>query len=387
MSQTPTRSAWKSFWKNVTRFEPERIAWRIGLRNSIGVLVPLLAGSALGHPAAGLIMATGALNVAFRDSQAPYKERAAQLFAASLIAGVAVTAGILCGRNNLIAILVAGVGAFAAGILVAISQQAADLGVTSIVLLVIYSAAGIPARDAALAGIAAFLGGLLQATLSVASWPLRRHDPERRVVAALYDALAAAALTPAAATESPIATTQAVAAQATLGHDSSIARHRFRFLVSQAERARITLVALARIQVRLEREQAPAATLEPVEQGLRSAARALSGVSIIVSGHTGDVNPTWIRELTKVSETLRLAAADDRTREVLLDARVQMDALAGQLRAALDVALATGHPVPSEAPQIVRGSALRFLDTIRATDVTLDGFPACTASGRVRRAR
>lgn len=110
MSRTPTRSAWKSFWKNVTRFEPERIAWRIGLRNSIGVLVPLLAGSALGHPAAGLIMATGALNVAFRDSQAPYKERAAQLFAASLIAGVAVTAGILCGRNNLIAILVAGVG-------------------------------------------------------------------------------------------------------------------------------------------------------------------------------------------------------------------------------------------------------------------------------------
>ncbi len=91
-------------------------------------------------------MCTGALNVAFSDSDAPYRERARQMLLGSLVAGISVFAGSLSGGNHVVAVLVAGVWAFAAGMLVALSQEMADIGVMSLVLLVVLRSAAAQRR-------------------------------------------------------------------------------------------------------------------------------------------------------------------------------------------------------------------------------------------------
>src|SRR6185437_1958423 len=109
---TTRPAAWQSLWQSVRSIQRGRLEPRIALRNTIGVVLPLIVGAALGHLGVGLIASTGALNVAFRDSHVPYPERARQLVTASLVAGVAVAAGALSGKYALSAVLVACLWAF-----------------------------------------------------------------------------------------------------------------------------------------------------------------------------------------------------------------------------------------------------------------------------------
>src|SRR5579862_386699 len=90
----PTRpSAWQAFWQNGIRFQIDKINPWMALRNTVGVTVPLVVGAASGSLSAGLIVATGALNVAFRDSEEPYSDRARHMLLASFAAGLSVFAG------------------------------------------------------------------------------------------------------------------------------------------------------------------------------------------------------------------------------------------------------------------------------------------------------
>jgi uncharacterized membrane protein YccC len=253
-------SAWAAFWQTVRRFQSDKVNPWLGFRNAVGVALPLVAGSAFGSISAGLAMSTGALNVSFRDSDAPYVQRARQMLVASVVAGFTVFSGTLCGQNNSIALALTTVWAFAAGMLVAVSQPAADLGVMSVVMLLVYSAVPLKLERAALAGLFALAGGLVETALSLAFWPLRRYVPERRALGNLYVGLSiAAASPPETAAQAPPATAQSVAAQsalATLDQDHSVESERFRLLLIQAERMRVSVLALSRLRARIGREQA-----------------------------------------------------------------------------------------------------------------------------------
>src|SRR2546429_1328180 len=63
--------------------------------------------------------------------------------------------------------------------LVAVGTTAADLGVISLVTLLIYAAQPLTTRQALISSALALGGGLLQTALSVALWPVRRYEPER----------------------------------------------------------------------------------------------------------------------------------------------------------------------------------------------------------------
>jgi hypothetical protein len=65
MSRTP-------FWQSVVDFQAGKVDPWIALRNTLGLALPLAVGAALGQVSAGLALSTGALNVSFRDSAAPY---------------------------------------------------------------------------------------------------------------------------------------------------------------------------------------------------------------------------------------------------------------------------------------------------------------------------
>ena len=307
----------------------------------MGVAIPLAVGAAMGNAAGGAVAATGALNVAFRDSGAPYPQRARQMMLASLIAGMAVFAGASTGRDNVTAVIIAGLAAFAAGMLVAIGDAAADVGAMSVVILVVYAANPMAPRTAALAGLAALAGGLLQTALSIATWPFRRYGPERRELADLYLELSRAARSPAThGWQPPPATAQSLQARAALDaleRDLSAEGDRYRFLLSQAERIRLSVLALGRIRTRLGREEPPPEEAAMLDQCLQIAAHILEAVSRSIRAD----ERTDVAELARIdqfAEKLRHFSGPEQIAAALTDARVQLDALAGQLRAAIDVA-------------------------------------------------
>ena len=53
----------EALWRALTHFERKKINLWMGLRNALGVALPLGLGVALGYSGSGLVAATGALNV------------------------------------------------------------------------------------------------------------------------------------------------------------------------------------------------------------------------------------------------------------------------------------------------------------------------------------
>jgi hypothetical protein len=211
------RSAWSALRHNVVQFDRSKFQPWIALRNTVGFGLPLVAGVAFGSIGAGLAIATGALNVSYSDSSDPYLLRARRMTAASVLVGLAVACGSLCGGRDAIGVAVAGAWAFAAGMLVALSSTAADLGVISLVTLIVYEAAPHPPEVALYAGLLALGGGLLQALITMTMWPLRKYGPERRILGQLFTELARAASSPLPATEAPPASAETSQAQNALG--------------------------------------------------------------------------------------------------------------------------------------------------------------------------
>jgi hypothetical protein len=269
-------NAWTAFWRSVVRFQSDKVAPWLALRNTLGVVLPLAMGVATGEVSSGLVAGTGALNVAFSDSDEPYAQRARRMLAASALVGLAVFAGSLTGASPMIAVSVDAAWAFAAGMMVALSTTAADLGAVSLVTLVVFAAVPQPPERAMFAGLLAFGGGLLQTLLAVIVWPLYRYLPERRVLGELYLELARAAALPVRVMEAPPASAQTTQAQqrlAALDRDHSIPSERYRLLLSQAERIRLSLLALGRLRARMEREQPGSATASIVERYFEVSAR------------------------------------------------------------------------------------------------------------------
>jgi len=99
-------------------------------------------------PRGGLVVASGALNVSYSDGSDPYSERAKRMLASSVICAAAVFAGAISAQHQIFAIVLATAWAFVAGISVAIGGAAPDLGVISLVTLLIYAAQPLTPREA-----------------------------------------------------------------------------------------------------------------------------------------------------------------------------------------------------------------------------------------------
>jgi uncharacterized membrane protein YccC len=337
-------NAWTAFWQSALRFDAAKINPQLAVRNTLGVVVPLAAGVAFQSLPAGLVAATGALNVCFSDSQEPYRLRARRMLSASLLVAGAVFAGGLSGANPWIAAAVAGGWAFAAGMLVSLSTAAADLGSVSLVTLVVFMAVGVPPHQAAAAGALALGGGVLQTVLALAFWPVRPYAPERKALGELYEELARMAAAPAAAAAGPPATaeiTHAHSALAALNYDHSIEGERYRLLLSQAERIRIRLLLLARLRTRMERESPQAAGPAILARYFAACSGTLAcvGGALLSSDPAGGI-PDSLGTAGALAEELRATPPPPAPalEAMYADAQLQMDALSGQLRAAVDLA-------------------------------------------------
>lgn len=340
MPQPRASGAWESFWKNITRFQADKVSLTRGIRNTIGVVLPIAAGIVLDLVPSGLATATGAYNVSFSDADEPYPVRVRRLLAASVLVGIAVAAGGLSGRNNTVAVVMSGLWAFCAGMLVALSTQAADLGNLSLLVLVVYAAVGLSPQRALIGGALAVAGGLLEAALALWLWPVRRYVAERRALGALYVALAGVAKAAVQVLESPPASgsiTDAQIALAPLATDHSTEAERYRSLLNQAERIRLALLALRRVHTRLARAHPGAAEVEVLDSYLEICATLLNKIGEVLTNGSDDT-PEFLEALNELPEDFRVAAQDSPFAAMVGDARRQMDGLSGQLRSAIDMA-------------------------------------------------
>lgn len=339
-----------AFWSTITQFDRARLTLAMALRNALGVAVPLAIGVALGNPSGGVMAATGALDVAFSDGNDPYLHRGRRMLSAAFFVSLAVFAGRLCGHNHILTLLLEAACAFAAGLLVATGPTPGDIGGITLVTLVVFSASPASSFGNALSsGLLALSGGVLQTIFSLALWPVHRYLPESRALALLYAELAASAASSAPATESPAATEPILAARAALGAlDSarSVQAERYLALFSQAERIRLALLAIGRLHARIARETATGEDTAVLERARALAAKMLQSISAaLAAGVKGDPHPECLRELRALAEQLRSPrpAAAPLLSATRADARWQLDALAGQLASAVELAAHTSQ--------------------------------------------
>jgi uncharacterized membrane protein YccC len=336
----------RAIWRLLTHFDRAKMVPSLALRNATGVILPLIVGFAVGMPRGGLAMASGALNVSYSDGHDPYPQRARRMLASTVWCAIAIFLGAITGHRNVEAVFVATAWAFIAGMLVAVGTTAADVGVISLVLLVVYAAQPLTPRQAAEAGALALCGGLLQTALSIALWPVRRYDPERRALGNLFLELAGATGQPTRAASSPpatIATTQAQDAINALGNDNSLESARFRALLSQAERLRLSVMMLARLRLRMQRENPNHPAIEGIGRYLENGSEILHAIGEALFNNK-QIGLEADRVILGVALTYQIRAQHGTGSRaaffdaVLQDAQFQMDALSGQLRAVIDLA-------------------------------------------------
>jgi uncharacterized membrane protein YccC len=323
--------------RSLVALKPRDVPVRVAVRNTLAIVVPLAAGLATGHEAAGLAVSTGALNTMFTDQPGPYRLRLQRMLLAALAAGLAALVGILVGDSPWPLAIAAFAVAFAGGMLVALGPMAGRVGLTSMIVLVITASMEIP-RDQA-AGVAALIcaGGALQALFAIAAWPLQRYRPERFALADVLVQLAATARARPDAAQQPAVSLAAMEALVLL-HGEYRARgeamRAFRVIAEVCERARIDLLALSDLHARsLEAgarrrigdvlDQA-AIVFDALAEGMRSAA-APAGAEALAAAYARCVRALSGQDTALADADLRLARI----------ARERAESLGGQLRSLL----------------------------------------------------
>ncbi len=314
----------ESLWRTVSRLDKSKINLPIAFRNSLAVAIPLALGIELGNPLGGVAIATGALNVSYSDGTDPYSQRARRILAWTVLNGVAVFIGSVSGRQIWLSTLAALVWAFVAGLSSAVSSRAGDLGLNTLVTIIVFGARGaMSAKGAALAGLLVMVGGCLQLLFALLLWPIRKYEPERRAIGEVFGRLATEIdplnkdldLSP---WEPP--NTQAQDALQALGWDRSTEGERFRLLFDQASRLRMSAFVLQRMRSALDLTEDD----QTISEVLRLASALLSSIAESLVSNQASATQEFLLG--------QLQAAVGEVHGRASDASSAVDVFAGQLR-------------------------------------------------------
>lgn len=333
MSDPAQPRPWTAVIPTLKRIDKSKINSRwLALRNAVAVAAPLSIGSLLENAAGAVAISTGALNVSFSDGRDPYRQRAYRMLLWSFLGAVAVFVGSATGKYHIGAILVTALWAFIGGMCLAISLRAGDLGLNTLVTVIVFSArAALSPLYALYAALLVLGGGLLQTGLGVLFWPLRRYDPERRAIASTYRTLAdeidPGINTPALAPQN-LPPQQVQDVIAALGPENDLADARFRLLFDQADRIRISVFLLDRLRSELQDTKA----ITCVDDLRTATAKLVRAVAdCLATKHSAASETDELRDVEQTAERSRqTCASDSPLGEELISA---VNALVGQLRA------------------------------------------------------
>lgn len=256
-----------------------------GVRNAVGVVIPLAFGIATDQLAAGVAIAGGALLVGFVEVGAGYATRARVMLVCTGLVGVSVFVATLAGGVDWLLCILMVIWGFGAGLSVSLGRAPSLVGLNAAIGLLL--AAYYPGDFVDSLGRAGLtiVGGLLQTGLALATWPLAPSRPERDAVAHAYRALAdfvdamAAGAPPGA--ERPELNAATDPARDLLDDEEGRAKstteagEAFRTLMIEADRVYPEAIALADERAVLP-APAAAATLDALE-ATASALRAIAG--------------------------------------------------------------------------------------------------------------
>ena len=306
------------------------VPWRVALRNTAAIVLPLAIGALTGHLAAGLGVSAGALNTMFADQPGPYRLRLRRMLFTALAAGVAAFAGSVLGEWRIALVIVAALWGFAAALLVALGPHATRAGLISMILLVVLGAEPLAATEAWPAALLIFAGGVLQTLFAIAAWPLQRYRPERMAMGEALRGIAAPGRRRIASGESVSLPPSLNDLQALLfgsGRARGRAVEAFQVLAELAERMRIELFALADLQ-----SQAPSELRDSLQVVRQCAASVLDALAAALEQAVAPEVANALAHYQAAAESL------DEHHEpgapVLQVARARAAALGGQLRAA-----------------------------------------------------
>lgn len=367
-----------SLWAQLGSFDKSKMESWVAFRAALGMALSVAIGAMTHSPAIGLSIAIGALNVCYSDKSDAYIERARRMFAAAVISAITVFVAGVAAHNFVVLFIILALGAFLAGMLVVLDSVTADLGVIGLATLLIFSSAPMELNAALEMSLYAFLGGLLQTVISVGLWPIRRYKPERRALSSLYQDLAFLAMTVNYKRDTtPPGSLQSIETQnalIALSGDDRLEARRYRSLLSQGERVRITILSVLRLRNRLEREN-HRETVKEITSILEITSKVLRAVSqVITSGKTLGVGDRYLNDIQEISVKIRAhsqSAENPFLTAVMDDLVYQIEALRGQLSAVAELAIKTTAMgiERAEKMELSRPLKLRFwgsLATLRA---------------------
>ena len=381
MADIPEPSAKAALWRTLTRIDQSKISSKwMAFRNAMAVALPLAIGIADGNPLGAVAFTTGALNVAYSDGGDPYALRARRMLNWSVLGAVAVFVGSIAGNYHWTSIVVTALWAFVAGLCVSISSRAADLGLNTLVVLIVFGARGaLSPKGALIASLLVLGGGLLQTAFALLLWPIRRYDPERRAIGEAYLDLSQE-LAPGSDVllSGPLAapSTQLQDALAALGRDHSTESERLRLLLDQADRIRMSVFVLQRLRsqtsdIENDGREKSSTVAQCIDELLTGSSKLLAAAGqCLISGESIPRDASDAQEVHRLVEhahSLRASAPAPLGDEIASAA----DVLAGQLRAVVEL---TNHAIPQgledfaelEAAQPWRLQLAGWLGTLRA---------------------
>ena len=307
--------------------QPAQVPWRVLLRNTAAVVVPLAWGIGSGQLLAGIAVSVGALTTMYSDEPGPYRQRLERLLAVSAAGAIATFLGLTL-NHHLPALLIAALAVgFAGALLVTFGDAIARVGMNAMVLLVVATDLPAPTLGAALqltAEVAA--GGLLLTLVSIAAWPLQRYGPERAALAAVYRGLAAMAR---GGTRDSAAALELTGGMTGLQH-TLLGPHRARGAVMDYFGVMLELAERARLEFTALESAEPGPQIAPLVQ--RESAQVLDAIAAAV---TAGSDPQ--RSMHDALELLQSAERSAGEHEAALPEGPwrHFQALSGQLSAAV----------------------------------------------------
>ena len=363
-------SAARTILRDTVVLDRSRVDAVTSLCLAFGVALPLGVGLLLDRPLDGAAAAGGAFFAGFASFTVGYRRRVRSVLLASLAIGVSTFVGAVVGQDVRLLAPTVALWAFGAGLVVCLGPAPRIIGTQAVVGLLVITQYPMPVTDATGRAALVVVGGLVQALLVVAAWPLRRAPVERRAVGAAYRSLAAYARSLADGHASPPDGAAFGAARSALADpqpfgDGAAA---FRALLEEAERLRTTLAALGHVRGPLSGVPVRAQAVQALDVLAADVAVVLEQVAVAVEARRSSLRVEGL-----------VAAGPAATPERWVRLAASADVLAQH---AADAGPASAHLGPSLLGE-VRGRVEDLLSSLHAAVAVRGGDTPHPAGGRL----
>lgn len=166
IARNSPRRRLRKFFADSTVFQWRNVSLRADLIFTLPVALCLGIGVGIGHPAAGLVAAGGAMNTGFGHKQCIDRSHLLPMIFVTLGMAFSGFVGVLIGHENLLLVFTAALWGFGYGMLTARPGGYGWVGQQCVITFLVASAFPAPAEAAAARGLLLLAGGILQLVLS-----------------------------------------------------------------------------------------------------------------------------------------------------------------------------------------------------------------------------